>query len=126
MKLPAKPPRRRNETRDLTHPIRSALNRLPGVQVWRNNTGCVDLATGGKIVYGLGSGSADLVGLVASHGLRLGRFFALEVKWPGKRPTKEQLAWSNVVRGMGGFAAVVTSVDEAIAAVERAMSGDIQ
>ena len=63
-----------------------------------------------------------LVNAAAQNNLKLSAM----IGQPGKRPTKEQLAWSNVVRGMGGFAAVVTSVDEAIAAVERAMSGDSQ
>lgn len=134
---PAKP--RRSETRELTHPCRVALNKLAWVRVWRNNVGIIELPTGGRLRYGLGIGSADLVGLVTMDLLRFvsngtdpvyvgqchpARFFALETKWPGKRPTSVQRAWAEVVRSLGGFAGVVTSVDEALLAVERCRAGE--
>ena len=108
------PTTRRNETRELTHPIRAALNVLPGVRVWRNTQG-YDRRT--KTVYGLAVGSADLVGLVDS------RFVALEVKWPDEKPDEDQVAWLATVRELGGFACVVHSVDEALAAVARCRAG---
>jgi hypothetical protein len=111
-------PARRNETRDLTHPIRAALNAIPGVRVWRNNVGFARAENGGApIRYGLAAGSADLIGIVD------GRFFALEVKWPGGKPTREQSSWLRTVLELGGFAAVVGSVGDARAAVARCRLG---
>lgn len=134
--------RRRNETRDLTHPIIYTLNRMEGVRVTRNNTGVLDRPEGGKLQYGLGVGSADVVGVVACHCVTvprhleclargqaahptatIGRAFCLEVKWPGIKPKDDQMRWMAVVRRLGGFAAVVHSVDEAIEAVDRCRKG---
>lgn len=58
-----------------------------------------------------------------------GRFIALEAKrpaGPGRargRTSEEQDQWLSLVRRMGGFAAVVDSVDAARAALERARRG---
>lgn len=139
-----KPPRR-NETRDLTHPIRVALNRLPGVKVDRNNVGSLEWAPGKMLRYGLGIGSADIVGacmcevvtvprhleLLArgqpAHPTRVfARYFALEVKWPGETPTEDQERWMRSKREIGAFACVVHSVDEALQAVERCRRGASQ
>ena len=96
-----------------------ALAGVDGVRVWRNNTG-VGAAQGGfSVRYGLGVGSADLVGLIAPSG----RFFALEVKGPKGKCSPDQVAWLAFVRSMGGYAAVVRSVPEALAAVEEARRG---
>jgi hypothetical protein len=65
---------------------------------------------------GLCVGSSDLIGVVAP----LGKFLALEVKRPGEKATEQQQKFLEVVRMAGGIAAVVTSVEEAIAAVEGA------
>jgi hypothetical protein len=62
----------------------------------------------------------------------LGRFFSLEVKRPplpgrrGGRASDEQLQWGALVRSMGGFYAVVDSVDSARAALLRARSGGVE
>ena len=52
-------------------------------------------------------GMADLHGMLPG-----GRYFALEVKRPGGKPTPEQLAFLAAVRENGGIAAVVHSFDE--------------
>jgi hypothetical protein len=134
MNLPARKPKRRNETRDLVKPIMAALNVLPGVRVWRNNVGQLEWAPGQRLSYGLAIGSADLVGMVrvrtCCEGCCIGSalyracFFSLEVKWPGKKPTDDQDRWADVVRELGGFCAVVHSVEEARAAVERCRRGE--
>ena len=117
MKLPPKPPRRANEARDLTRPIEAALNRIPGVRVARNNTGVLRDARGIPVRFGLGTGSADLVGIVT------GRPFCLEVKGPRGRSTDDQVRWGKAVRALGGFYAVVHSIDEARDAVTRCRAG---
>lgn len=62
---------------------------------------------------GLCVGSADLIGMLAPQG----RFLALEVKRPGEKPTREQELFLELVRKSGGVAAVVHSVEEALAVV---------
>lgn len=125
---------RRNETRDLTKPILAALNALPGVRVARNNTGMLRDERGVPVRYGLGLGSADLVGIVVCrycsahlerHGdvLEVGRAFCLEVKWPREKPTADQARWLQAVRRLGGFACVVHGELEALDAVRRCREG---
>lgn len=102
--------------------VRLTLGADAGVVLFRNNVGMAEHWDGAAVVrvrYGLAPGSADLVGLLAPSG----RWFALELKTPSGRVTPEQTQWLSLVRRMGGFGAVVRSVDEAKAAVVRARAG---
>lgn len=96
--------------------IRQALNLDRRVRVVRNSVG---FDSERKVRYGLGIGSADLVGLVIGSG----RVFALEVKTSTGRLTKEQTLWLRALRSLGGFACEVRSVDAAMRAVGRAIDG---
>lgn len=112
--------------RDIQTAVRLAVGRLPGVVLWRNNVGVSERWNGRapeRIVYGLAPGSADLVGLVMRED-GFGRFIALEVKTPAGRISPEQKLWHDLVNRLGGYAAVVRSVEEAITAVELARNGD--
>jgi hypothetical protein len=138
MILPPSTTKRRNETSELTRPIEAALNRLPGVRVARNNTGMLRDVNGTPVRYGLGIGSADIVGIVTRQLFTLeagpgaadavmcqvGQVFALEVKRPGQRPSSDQLRWLGQVISLGGFACVVHSIEEALDAVERCRTGE--
>ena len=104
--------------------IRIALGDEPDLVLWRNSTGQTEEwnpndGSSRALRYGLAVGSADLVGI-----LRPGRFFALEVKTAKGRVRPKQETWLALVRRMGGFAAVVRSVDEAKAALTRARNGE--
>lgn len=103
--------------------IRLALGSEKDLTLWRNNTGVGTfwVASGKtqRVQYGLCVGSSDLVGLLSPSG----RFVALEVKTEVGRLTKEQRVFLAHVRSMGGFAAVVRSVEEARAAIQRAREG---
>ena len=68
----------------------------------------VTLTDARMIKFGLTVGSSDLIGLTAQ-----GRFFAIEVKTPKGKPTKEQLNFIEQVRNSGGLAGVARSVQEA-------------
>lgn len=138
--------KQRNEESTILHGIRQALAREPSVICWRNNTGVLPDQRGIPVSFGLCEGSADLIGIVmvactvhrdvldsagnligrSTFGSvrTLGRMFAIEVKKPGKRPTDEQFAFLDLVRGMGGAATWVTSVDEALAFIESARRGE--
>lgn len=111
-----------NDESAIQDAIRLRLGQEPDVCLWRNNCGTAEHWNGRRVErvrYGLCEGSSDLVGVLAPSG----RLLALEVKTATGRPTKEQLAFLALVRRMGGFAAVVRSVDEAMAAVARARTG---
>ena len=103
--------------------IRLALGRDPSLVLWRNAVGQAEHVAGNgrtfRQAFGLAKGSADLVGILAPAG----RFVALEIKTPAGRVSPEQTTWLALVRSRGGFSAVVRSVDEAIAAIERARTG---
>lgn len=101
---------------ELLAAIRDALVTSGRVMVWRNNSGMLRAEHGRVVRFGLGLGSADLIGLVRGSG----RFFALEVKTPRGTASPEQRAWIAAVEAAGGFARVVRSVDEALAELEEA------
>ena len=101
-----------NET-SLSRAIRDAVSRTGRATLWRNNVG-VDVMKG--VAYGLGKGSADLVGFVHDTG----RFFALEIKVARGVISDEQRTWVAFVNGRGGYAAVVRSIDESLAALDAA------
>jgi hypothetical protein len=77
----------------------------------RNRKG---VAIQGAIMKGLGvrAGVSDILAL---HG---GKFFALELKAPGGRPTEEQLRFIDDVRGQGGFTCVAEGLDQALRVLE--------
>ena len=63
-----------------------------------------------------GKGMADLHGMLSGQsgqsGQSGGKYFALEVKRPGEKPTAEQLAFLEEVRAGGGIAAVVRGYED--------------
>ena len=86
--------------------------KLAGIFCWRQNTGAV---TEGRRFIRFGpKGGSDILGVLPG-----GRILALEVKrsWTVK-VSEAQLAFLEAIRNAGGVAAIVTSVDEARAAVE--------
>lgn len=109
--------------------IRLAANDEPGLVLWRLSQGGA-VTRGGK-TYRAGlsvNGASDLVGVLRmpdGMGGR-GRFVALEVKAARGHVQREQELFLDVVRRHGGFAAVVRSVDDFRAAVERARNGESQ
>lgn len=110
--------------------IMVALGALPDVRVFRNAVGAVNVyvpETGKSqyVTFGLAPGSSDLVCMlcVEHAGRGIARWVCLEVKRPGERPTPEQARWAAAVRRVGAFAACVCSVEEALAAVQRAREG---
>jgi hypothetical protein len=87
-------------------------------QVWRNNTGGMR-KEGRYVEFGLGTGGADIVGLVCT-----GRFFALEIKREKGKMRPDQIEWNARVRAMGGYVVTVRTVEEALAALDAAIRGD--
>ena len=93
-----------------------AASRL-GVRLWRNNVGVFRPQDKGSryIRTGLCPGSADLIGMrtVQVGDAEVGQFVAIEVKLPGKSPTKIQRDFLAMVLDQGGLAGCVHSVEEA-------------
>lgn len=131
--------------KDVREAIRAALGREPDLFLMLNTIAhgtMVDRSGAARHQHaGLPKGSADLIGVLAP----LGRIFALEVKrsprelprplaeleaLPHRNPAQEheylQQLWAANVRKRGGFAAFVSSVDEAWAALGRARKGAVQ
>lgn len=92
--------------------VRLALSCEHGVW-WRNNVGVGEMQGGVRVRFGLGTGSADLVGLYR------GRFVAVEIKTPTGRQSAEQRTWQALVERKGGVYAIVRSADEARALLAR-------
>lgn len=107
---------------DIQQSIRLALGLEQGLVLWRNNVGAAFHAeTKRPVQYGVGgTGGSDLIGLLN------GRFIALEIKSSTGRVRPEQADFINLVRATGGFAAIVRSVEEARAAIERARRGECE
>jgi len=101
--------------------IRIALGSEPDLELMNNPQGVFAASANRYVRVGLGVGSPDLIGILAPHG----RVFALEVKKPEarNRVSKEQKLCHQRWRALGAFVAVVTSVEEAKAALARARDG---
>jgi len=112
---------------EIQHDIRVALGQLPDVRVFRNNVGVADVR-GSKVRFGLAKGSSDLIGFIRHdfNGKKIARFVSLEVKTPTGKTTEEQDLWIAAIRRFGGFACVVRSVEDALAAIERARKGEYE
>lgn len=139
------PKRRQVEQEDVVTPILVALNSIPGVWAAQNKVKHLPLATGAWVRTGLGIGSADVIfSIIGARipGVRsnwsdcdihaVARIGWLECKDPKKRTKTKagaardghQLSWADAMRAKGHFVAHgVTSVAEAMAALERCRDG---
>lgn len=66
-------------------------------------------------------GKADIEGLLGNASAYPGRYFALEVKRPGGKPTKEQREFLGAVQDVGGIGAVVRGFED----VAGVLFGDV-
>lgn len=114
---------------DLLRRIQVAACRDGDVRLFRNNVGAawlgkvkhnfdgsVTIFEPKRVVYGLGVGTSDLIGLrsvvitTEMVGQRVAIFAAVEIKRRGKRGTPEQKQFIEVVKRLGGLAGVASSV----------------
>ena len=102
----------------IQHDIRLAAEQISGLTLWRNNVGALEDVNGRLVRYGLVPGSSDLIGIYR------GRFVAVEIKRPGGRTNpkraKLQRLFRELVRASGGYAIVVSSVDEFLRLMKEA------
>ena len=109
---------------------RAIIDRLSydrDVMVLRVNAGAMVLGEGkGRRMFrGAPAGTSDLL-LCVRDQWGAGFFCALEVKAKRGRLTDKQAAFQDRVRELGGFACVVRSVDDAVAAVKRCKEGETE
>lgn len=113
---------------DILARIRKAIAAMPDVRVFRNNVGVLKDATGRRVTYGLGVGSADLIGSVTvtrNGSPPFARAVAIEVKRPGEKPSEEQARWLAMAREAGWIVGIATSPEEAIDLIERGRRWEI-
>jgi len=96
--------------------IQKALEWLPGVRVWRCNTGA---RKGGRLKFGLRDLSGNVAGTPDLIGIAYGRPLAIEVKQPGNEPEPHQAVWLASWRALGGIGLVVHSVSGAVRLVQE-------
>lgn len=83
-----------------------------GAVVWRNNQGRIHKG-GRMIVFGLGKGSGDLIGITV-----FGRFLSIECKLPKTgRVSDDQKDWRDMINGRGGVAIIATCREDVIEAL---------
>jgi hypothetical protein len=83
-------------------------------RLWRINAGTTRAWDAPRAIKGAPAGHPDVTGIIKG-----GRWFGLEVKKPGEKQTEQQVRFEAMVVRFGGLYAVVRSVAEAIATVER-------
>lgn len=100
--------------------IRGVMNdRTSPCRLFRNNTGELEDKHGRWVKFGLAVGSADLIGIEKRLitqpmvGQTVGVFLSVEVKTSTGRLSDEQKAWMSMIKGFGGEAVVMRSVEEA-------------
>jgi hypothetical protein len=121
----------------LLRDIRLALGREPDLVLWQVNQGHGEDKEGRHFAQGMVRGASDLIGILDFEAVRrnldcggylqryrVGRFISLEAKTGKATLSKDQQAFRSCVQRYGGFHAVVHSVEEARAAVERARRGE--
>ena len=87
------------------------------IRLSRNNTGATKTKSGGFVVYGLGKGGADIVGVVYGYPV------AIEVKKPGEKQRPEQRAWQEDWERAGGVYVVMTSQEQALELLSMVRTG---
>ena len=89
--------------------ILARLGALPGLTVWRNNSGALVDQRGQLVRYGQ-PGSADVLGVASPSG----RLIAIEVKAARGKLSERQQAWGAMIQRHGGVYIIARSVEEAL------------
>ena len=87
---------------------------VPGVRVWRQNTGALYDREGRLVRYGV-VGSADISGIASPDGWRI----EIEIKQPGKlsMQTDKQRNWQRMVEDHGGIYILADDPNDAAASL---------
>lgn len=101
----------------LMEQIRLHLGKKPDLVLFRCQSGSVNTEEDPKkpprwVTYGLHPGASDLIGCLTTTA-GVGKFFALEIKAPGKKPTAEQMAFIELIRKFKGYGGWCNSLEGA-------------
>ena len=116
--------------RDIKAEILRELGSRKDTRLFNQPVGIADLATGGKIRFGLCPGSADLIGwhevLVTPEmvGQKLAVFLSIEVKNSSGRVRPEQKIWKDAIDGAGGIAGICRSKEDAVKLLSKNTCGN--
>lgn len=127
------PPKRERKTvstepleRDVSAAVREMAALVPGLTLWRNQRGQVELPEGGRISYGVGpNGASDLIGYRTVTvtpemvGQPVALFCAVEVKRPGGVLRADQARFIGEIQAVGGIAGVARCAED----VQRILEG---
>lgn len=87
--------------------IRLELGRVPGLVLYRNNSGVAEIR-GYRVRFGIANpGGGDLIGWYR------GRWVEVEIKTPTGRQSPEQRQREQLVRNAGGIYVVLRSIEDA-------------
>jgi hypothetical protein len=98
--------------------IIARLNCIPGVGVWRQNTGAVE-TEGGFVRFGI-PGQADVTGAVRRPD-GIAQRLEIECKAPGKKPSAVQRGFRERMIEIGALHIVAYELDDALIPVVRAL-----
>lgn len=98
--------------------VEARLNLVPGVRVWRANTGAV--ATEDRFVRFGKKGQGDLIGLVLLPS-GVGQHLEVECKRPGKKQTTDQRLRQLEVERYGGLYVVARALVDAMVPICRVL-----
>lgn len=92
--------------------------RLRKIPAWRVNSGMMiadnEDGTRRHVRFNMARGCSDVLGILPPSG----RFLAVEVKRPGRKPTADQLGFLDMVTAAGGLALCVSDVRDLAAALD--------
>lgn len=91
---------------------------VPGLLWWHTPNGARLRGRRGHVQGAIAKGLGVRAGVSDICALLGGKFFALELKAPGGRPTEEQLKFIDAVREQGGSVCVAEGLTEALRAIE--------
>jgi hypothetical protein len=95
--------------------VLAQVNRIPGVRLWRMNTGKARMPDGSWVTFGI-PGQADSTGY-----LRGGRRLEVELKTPVGRQSKEQKAYQRMIETGGGLYLLARTLEAAVVPICEAI-----
>lgn len=105
---------------DILAEVMAAIGSFGDLWIARNNNGALINEHGRPVVFGLGPGTPDIMGVfcVQTDGEPLGVAVGIEVKRPGEKLSPDQVRAHKVLRSFGARVFTVYSAADAVAAVE--------
>lgn len=98
---------------EIVNEVLLSLGSMPGVRVWRQNTGALENREGRLVRFGV-KGSADISGIVSPEGWRL----EVECKSSTGTLTPEQRRWLDMIDERGGISFLTRDAQDARAQLD--------